>query len=507
MKNIKKTIAIIVTLVLVVEAFSFAVFAFDDPQPKDDGDYYYVALGDSIAGGYGPNIDTDKWSKPTSVRDNYLDSDPRAYPNLVAKGLADYLCDEQIINSKDKLFWSNLGMAGFRVEDYWKILEEGEGFQASFFDLLTAIMKPEDENQYHFYDFYKAELEKADLITVQIGANNLLWGMRYKWFDIALGGKSLDECYKSFLGIPVFDIGKDGNPAIVIMLCYMIATMLSIQDKPVSEIIDKDLNISVGNALLLGQTLYYTLISDRKLTIKDIKEAVALLKSDKLEEVILSSTKGVEEDYNKALDAIGNLNPKAKLVLVNQYAPFGNSLSLDGVDRDFEYVINTMLNGVEKNFGINKRLLLNLNKFNFNTKKGSLLYNEFWGNITNIAKLAYQTSKNKNGRKLLLTRILLSSSAKKKAMLNTVIDTLTFPVLYEAVGKPTTTAIKELNRISAKIANERNLPIVDIYDGMPNEANIDPHPKEAGHKYIADQILATLTDKNKIDFTQTKSVA
>ena len=111
---------------------------------KDYSGYaYYVALGDSIANGIGEN----------NVENKYMNRTPGAYPERIALATGAY--------------WSQLGCGGMRTVELRACLEDDYVMPDEYANNFTRAKVDEIRH------FYKPAVAAADLITLNIGANDV----------------------------------------------------------------------------------------------------------------------------------------------------------------------------------------------------------------------------------------------------------------------------------------------------------------------------------------------
>ena len=138
MKHIRSTLSLFLVLAMLA---SFGVcFA----SAKDYSGYeYYVSLGDSIANGIGEN----------NVENKYMHRTPGAYPDRIAQATGAYL--------------SQLGCGGMRTVELRACLEDGYVMPDEYANNFTRAKVAEIRH------FYRPAVAAADLITLNIGANDV----------------------------------------------------------------------------------------------------------------------------------------------------------------------------------------------------------------------------------------------------------------------------------------------------------------------------------------------
>ena len=138
MKTLRSVLSLLLALAMLA---SFgACFA---AQKDFSGYEYYVSLGDSIANGIGEN----------NVENKYMYRTPGAYPDRIAKATGAYL--------------SQLGCGGMRTVELRACLEDDYVMPDEYANNFTRAKVAEIRH------FYRPAVAAADLITLNIGANDV----------------------------------------------------------------------------------------------------------------------------------------------------------------------------------------------------------------------------------------------------------------------------------------------------------------------------------------------
>ena len=138
MKTLRSVLSLFLALAMLA---SFgACFA---AQKDFSGYEYYVSLGDSIANGIGEN----------NVENKYMYRTPGAYPDRIAKATGAYL--------------SQLGCGGMRTVELRACLEDDYVMPDEYANNFTRAKVAEIRH------FYRPAVAAADLITLNIGANDV----------------------------------------------------------------------------------------------------------------------------------------------------------------------------------------------------------------------------------------------------------------------------------------------------------------------------------------------
>ncbi len=138
MKTVRSILSLLLSLAMLA---SFGVcFA---AQKDDCGYEYYVSLGDSIANGIGEN----------NVENKYMYRTPGAYPDRIARATGAYL--------------TQLGCGGMRTVELRACLEDDYVMPDEYANNFTRAKVAEIRH------FYRPAVAAADLITLNIGANDV----------------------------------------------------------------------------------------------------------------------------------------------------------------------------------------------------------------------------------------------------------------------------------------------------------------------------------------------
>jgi len=165
----KKTIAIILASVLVIQAFSFTAFAGDSGSEKSgsifDKELVYTAIGDSTVMGFHMN--------DTKIGTKYFD-----LANYMNE--CDWDCYPQLLSKKIGYKMNNLGICGLTSEGLADILTNPNADINNTEDLSMYFPREDAEAGVSKYEIpnknnrYYYAVKAADFITINIGSNDLL---------------------------------------------------------------------------------------------------------------------------------------------------------------------------------------------------------------------------------------------------------------------------------------------------------------------------------------------
>ena len=395
--------------------------------------YNYVAIGDSIAAGYGlkaPGTAVD----PALILSEDLIANPveDAYAHVFGERLAEIGAEKGYTTTA-----TNISSTAYRAEDVAKtIYEQGYKGEVAAYILETFVGNGASEALVPYHDIYRKYLDDADMVSVQLGGNDIVMGIIYPMI-------------------------KADNPVL------------------------NDTATAVA-LLLFGKTPKEAIGAGAKLIIRDkdkitpahIAEAVKFFSAIKgdADKYVQNAADNVEN----VVSAVEDVNPDADIAVIGMYNPYGNSLEYQGQVRDACTVMQNMfVRAVDEAVDINIEV-------------GDIEIVP--------AQEAEQKSEDLKQVSITLQKYLVNNSYFKemkkerlKALLTIAADELSYPIQYLTAGKNVEPQMLSLNEKLEDIADRHNATYVNVYD-ISNECNTDPHPTKEGHKEIADRLEAAMTD-------------
>ena len=299
----KKLLSVVLSAILLGSTVSLGASAAPatTATPKT---YKYVAVGDSIAAGYGleKTGDIDP-ANPLSViltdksvilsEDLIADPVKSAYPAIFGEYLAE-LGD----NRGYEVSTANISAAAYSAYDIAQTIYD-PAFLGSFGITIAKMTIGTTEPLTQYHTIFNKYLSDADLVSVQLGGNDII---------------------KSVL-VPML---ASKNP-IVKGMGYSLMMTLFGADLPVA--------IAAG--------IYTMTSAENAFTAENLTEAAqTLIEMNNSKDAIVAQTAA---DVSSVLDAIRSVNPDVALALVGMYNPYGNSLELDGQVRDLITVMASIL--------------------------------------------------------------------------------------------------------------------------------------------------------------------
>ena len=280
----------VLSAVLLVSSAGVTAFA------ENKKEYNYVALGDSIAAGFGLHNDGSAIGLSTDhalmvTKDLINNPIPEAY----AQVFGGYL-EELGKTHGCKTTATNLAAVAYRAEDVEKtILEEGYRgpFATWIFETFVGEGASAPLSDYH--EIFNKYLKEAELVSIQLGGNDIVMGILNPMMSTT-------------------------NPVLTAMGVSIMLTLFGC-----------DMQTSIGGGL---QTLTN---SKEDITYETLTEAAEFLSN-----VANNSQTYVEQSaaqVKSVVEAVKTVNDMADIALIRMFNPYGNSLEYDGQVKDMSTVI------------------------------------------------------------------------------------------------------------------------------------------------------------------------
>jgi lysophospholipase L1-like esterase len=425
----KKIISGFLALAMVGSIATVAVAAEEVPEKT----YNYVALGDSIAAGYGltaPGTAVD----PALILSEQLIANPvqTAYAQVFGNRLAEIGAENGYTTTA-----TNLSSTAYRAEDVAKTITT-PGYKGAVCEhiLDTFVAPGTSDVLLTYHDIYNKYLPKADMVSIQLGGNDIIMGMIYPMIE-------------------------SDNP---ILNDVATATALLLFGRTPKE------------ALGAGVQL---LMRDKDLITVDHVTEAALYFADVMENQDRYVQTAVD-NVETVIQEVKKVNPNADIALIDMFNPYGNSLEYDGQVRDFCNVMqNIFVKAIDE-------------AINVDVQVGDVTF-EPVADPEQKAEELEQKAVEVN--EIVVSNDYFNEMRKERlqALLNIVVTEMAYPVQYLVVGKNIDPQLRSLNEKLAALADTYGATLVDVYD-ISNECNTDPHPTVEGHKEIADRLEATMSD-------------
>ncbi|MBP5578351.1 MAG: dockerin [Ruminococcus sp.] len=494
--KITKILSVLVSAAMLNSAAGATAFAakYENTSART---YNYVALGDSIAAGFGlagENIAED----PALVITDELLADPvsGAYPAIFTEYLKE-LGEEREFDVKG----TNLASTAYRAEDIEKTIKtpgyNGE-FATTILDTYVAPGASGVLTPYH--DIYNKYLSEADLVSIQLGGNDIIMSI-----------------------IPQMVFNE--NP---ILQASGISLMLTL--------FGTDSKTAIGGGLQVIEANKDNITSD------DFIEAASFMYnvSNKADELVDESA----EHVKGVVEAVKELNGDADIALVGMFNPYRTEESSDDMEEDVfavlgriyaaaanaaaesedepvsygnpvENLINCVedkiymlymltaemltykdadelaeiINMVKEYDDINelRELAAVLSASEGDPAEEKLLEIMLKYDDISELKTALEIAKNYDDIAQLEQFIKITSmnrTASDAAVESAIVSELITPIAMQMAGKNVDPQIRRLNEQLKVVAEETGAIYVDVYD-ISTEDDFDPHPNANGHKEIA----------------------
>ena len=404
------------------------VVASAEEQPEKT--YKYVALGDSIAAGYGL-YDGDLGKDPALVLSEELIANPvqDAYAQVFGRYLAELGAEYGVATTA-----TNLSTTAYRAQDVAKTITT-PGFKGEVAtSILEGFVGPgTSEVLVPYHDIFNNYLPEADMISIQLGANDIIMG-------IIVPINSYDNPILKDVGLAVTLLlfGLEPEQAIG----YGIQQIMNDKDK-----ITKD-------HIVEATKVFADIIKNR-------------------DQYVLNAAEQVEG----VVEAVEGVNPTADIALVGMFNPYGNSLVYDGQVRDICHVVqNIFVRCVSEALDC---------EVTVDEEPDTITFDEPQDVAEELDNVADEISN---------TPMTDCFKAKLQSLVTIVAEEIAYPVQYFTAGKAADPQMKLLNEKVQDIALRHGATYVNVYD-ITNECNTDPHPDAQHHKEIADRLGAAMTDK------------
>lgn len=392
--------------------------------------YNYVALGDSIAAGFGLSSDSSSLAQdPALILSEDLIANPiqDAYAQVFGNYLAEVGAERGYTTTA-----TNLSSTAYRAQDVEKtILNEGYKGEVATWILETFAGQGASAPLSNYHDIYTKYLTKADLVSVQLGGNDIV-------MEILVPTTSSE------------------NPVLRAVSMSMVLTLFGCDTKT-----------ALGGGLMV-------LEADKdNLSYKSFTEAAAYFSNvSQNGEMYVEHSANHVHDVVKAVKAV---NSDTDIAVVGMFNPYGNSLVYEGTTYDMSTVMQTIF----------KRAAEEICGKKLDVDEVELLSDE------ETEEKAEDCSEHVAELKNRVSKIWQQSKAKMTQLMSIVSEEIAYPMQYAIAGKNVEPQMKSLNEKLQAIAEEENAVYVDVYN-ISNELNLDPHPTAKGHSEIAAFMEETL---------------
>ncbi len=432
--KLRKILAIALSALMVGGTASFAASA---QEVKTEKTYNYVALGDSIAAGYGLGTENGLENDPALILSDKLIANP--VKEAYAAVFGTYL-QERAEGKGVTVNATNLSTTAYRAEDVAETILT-EGYKGGIATWIFETFNGEGSSQVlvPYHDIFAKYLPEADLVS---------------------------------------------NPILQAAGLSMALTLFGYEPK-----------------LALGAGLQQLEKHKDEITKDQLMEAAAFVSN-----VAANSDAYVENaagNVQKVVDAVKTVNENAEIALIGMFNPYGNSLEYQGQYRDAAYVFSAIVTRAANELcaAPEEETTEPEEPVEEITEPESISYEktiELKVDLTKVKSMIAvmkQIKENaKAGLSTMLKTIYDAYSAKLNALMKIVAEESAYSVQYMLLGKGCEAQMLYLNELLAEMAETNDATYVDVYYGVSNEQNLNPHPLASGHKEIADVMNDVLFD-------------
>ena len=501
-----KILAALVSAATITNTAGISAFAANNENDLTNGSYNYVALGDSIAAGFGlaeGNITED----PALIITDKLLEDPvkGAYPAIFTEYLKN-LGAEKGYNVKG----TNLASTAYRAEDIENVIKT-PGYKGAFASGILEAYLGEGSSEVltPYHDIFNEKLSEADLVSIQLGGNDIIMSI-----------------------VPQMVYGD--NPVLKAAGMSLMLTLFG-----------TDTQTAIGGGLQVIQE------NKDNITSEDFLEAASFMYnvSAKADELVDDSASHVKS----VVEAVKEVNGDADIALVGMFNPYRTAEESENIKEDIFAVLGKIYTAAAKAAaasedeltasgkqttdyitGLNEKVdMINeikavMDKYNDSAELQEILtmiekYNdmeevqELYGLISasedkpeneelmalllkydDINELQSVIDIVKNYDDLSELTDLMAVMAKYRtandsAAANAIATEIAAPMAMQVAGKNVDPQMRRLNEKLIEVAEETGAVYVDVYDISP-ENDFDPHPNANGHKEIADILYKDLSE-------------
>ena len=459
--------------------------------------YNYVALGDSIAAGFGlagENIAED----PALVITDELLANPvsGAYPAIFTEYLKDLGAERDF-----EVKGTNLASTAYRAEDIEKTIKT-PGYKGEFATTIldTYVAPGASSVLIPYHDIYSKYLSEADLVSIQLGGNDIIMSI-----------------------VPQMVFNE--NPVLQASGISLMLTLFGTEPET-----------AIGGGLQVIEANKDNITSD------DFIEAASFMYnvSNKADELVDESA----EHVKGVVEAVKELNGDADIALVGMFNPYRTEEESDDMEEDVSAVlgriyaaaanaaaesenepaaygnpVKNLINRIDDKLFMLYMLTAEMLTYNDADELAEIIdMVKEYDDINELSELAavisasegdpakeelleimlkyddineLQTAldiaKNYNDLGQLEQFIKITSmnrTASDAAVEKAITSELIAPIAMQMAGKNVDPQIRCLNEKLKVVAEETGAVFVDVYD-ISTEDDFDPHPNANGHKEIA----------------------
>ena len=476
----------------------------DKPVPYST--YNYVALGDSIAAGFGL-AGGDLAADPALVITDKLLADPvqGAYPAIFT-GYLKELGAEKGVEVKG----TNLASTAYRAEDIEKTIRTA-GYKGEFASSILEAYAGEGSSDVltPYHDLYNKYLDEADMVSIQLGGNDIVMSiipemtssenpvLRATGMSLMLTLFGTDQKTALGGGLQVLEQSKDEVTAESFLEAAAYMKNVSARSEElvaesashVKGVVDavKEVNDDADIALV-GMFNPYRQEEVSEETQQDMSEVIGQLfaaaadRAAETEDELTTDGQQTQDYIKKITDEVNKVREiKAVMDKYNDKAEMQELIALVQQYNDMEEVKELAeLYANSEGSPAEADLMAVMTKYNDIEELQSVLdIVKNNGDAGELAELAAVMNKYR--------------TAEESAAAQAMAAQIAGPMVMQMAGKNVDPQMKLLNEKLKAVAEETGATYVDVY-GISPETDSDPHPNANGHREIADILFNTMKD-------------
>ena len=448
--KLKKILAVALSALMLGSSASLLVSA--EPVSSSDKTFRYVALGDSIAAGYGLTESAGAASDPALILSEDLIANPvqEAYA-AVFGGYLEELGKEYNVSVST----TNLSSTAYRAKDVAKTITT-PGYQGEIAVWILETFSGEGTSAalIPYHDIYAKYLPDADLVSIQLGGNDVIMAL-------------------------LLPMVESDNPVLTAASISVVLTLFGC-----------DMKTALGGGLQV-------LMKNKDAITKDsFIEAVNQFVTgfSNMDQLVVNSA----EEVKDVVEAVKAVNETADIALVGMFNPYGNSLEYNGMVYDMSTVVKNI-------FAKAASLIYSTTEVPVEDEITDISFDEdvedvasnCSDNLVRINVLSAIVEKLKECGQAgmgFMKNAFLSYKKTLDNLMSIVVDECAYPMQYLLLGQGLDPSVNTLNEKLSAMAEEYDATYVDVYN-ISNECNLDPHPLASGHQEIANILYDTLADQ------------
>ena len=501
-----KIMAVLVSAATLSSTAGMTAFAADNGKKAADNKYSYVALGDSIAAGFGL-AGGDLAQDPALIITDELLADPvkGAYPAIFTESLEKFGTERGY-----SVKGTNLASTAYRAEDIENAIKT-EGYKGEFASgiLESYVGEGASDALSRYHDIFTKNLSDADLVSIQLGGNDIIMSIVPKmvYSDnpiLSASGMSLmltlfgtDTKTAIGGGLQIIAENKDKitseNFLEAATFMYNVgASADALVDESASHVkavveAVKSLN-SNADIALVGMFNPYRTAEEKEEMKEDIFEVVGKIYAEAAKAAAESENE-LTAGGKQTMSYINDLSSKVDQIVeikavMEKYKDSAELQELMNMVMEYDDIneVRELAELVGKSEGKPGKieLMALLVKYNDLAELQSVI--DIIRNYDDISELTE-----------LVDVMAKYRTASEAAVENALAAEVGAPMAMQVAGRNVDPQMRRLNEDLKVVAEATGAIYVDVY-GISPEDDFDPHPNANGHKEIADILYNSLSD-------------